>query len=163
MAEQLARPRGSTPPLNVTGFMKVVYQATYATWSPWPWCLQVEASKVAEQLARPRGSIEALQEAACRRAGLVAAFAERLGWSDLHLLLTHFQVRAGPPPPPSLFSLSLSSPSPFYSPLPPVAVVGWSSSYTHSSLFHRGCLSGARQCQHTWGFAATASLSQVCI
>lgn len=31
--------------------------------------------------------------AACRHAGMVSAFCERLGWSDLELLITHFTGR----------------------------------------------------------------------
>jgi hypothetical protein len=40
-----------------------------------------------------RGAVERLQESAAKFAAMVAAFCERLGWSDLEFLITRFHSR----------------------------------------------------------------------
>jgi hypothetical protein len=41
----------------------------------------------------PRGTVQGLQESAGRFSGMVAAFCERLGWSDMEGLVSKFQSR----------------------------------------------------------------------
>lgn len=41
----------------------------------------------------PKGKVQGLQESAGRFASMIAAFCERLGWSDMECLVTKFQKR----------------------------------------------------------------------
>ena len=54
--------------------------------------MQVPHDEVAEKFGVHRARVKALQESAGKFALMVAAFCECLGWSDLDILISKFQV-----------------------------------------------------------------------
>ena len=59
---------------------------------PFP-ILQTPHDDVAKKYGVPRAKVKELQESASKFALMVAAFCECLGWSDLDILISKFQVR----------------------------------------------------------------------
>lgn len=49
--------------------------------------------EICESFKVPRGTVQGLQDSAGRFAGMVGAFCERLGWSDMEGLVSKFQKR----------------------------------------------------------------------
>ena len=49
--------------------------------------------EICESFKVPRGTVQGLQDSAGRFAGMVGAFCERLGWSDMEGLFSKFQKR----------------------------------------------------------------------
>lgn len=49
--------------------------------------------QVSSKFGVKKGDVEALQERAAKFAAMVSSFCERLGWSDLEMLLSKFQAR----------------------------------------------------------------------
>ena len=54
---------------------------------------EMSLEEVHEKYGVVRGTVQGLQGRACRYAGMVAVFCERLGWNDLELLVSKFQAR----------------------------------------------------------------------
>ncbi|CAK9217649.1 unnamed protein product [Sphagnum jensenii] len=54
---------------------------------------EVSLMEVCAMFKVPRGTVQGLQESAGRFSGMVAAFCERLGWSDMEGLVSKFQSR----------------------------------------------------------------------
>ncbi|XP_073390265.1 helicase and polymerase-containing protein TEBICHI isoform X3 [Physcomitrium patens] len=54
---------------------------------------EVPLMEICESFKVPRGTVQALQDSAGRFAGMVGAFCERLGWSDMEGLFSKFQKR----------------------------------------------------------------------
>lgn len=54
---------------------------------------EVSLLEVCEMFKVPKGKVQGLQESAGRFASMIAAFCERLGWSDMECLVTKFQKR----------------------------------------------------------------------
>lgn len=49
--------------------------------------------EICESFKVPRGTVQGLQDSAGRFAGMIGAFCERLGWSDMEGLVSKFQKR----------------------------------------------------------------------
>jgi hypothetical protein len=55
---------------------------------------QVDAKTVYERYGVMRYVTQQLQDQAGKHAGMMAAFCERMGWSDLEILIAKFQVQS---------------------------------------------------------------------
>ena len=63
--------------------------------------VQMPHEEVAKRYGVKRASVKMLQDSAGKFALMVAAFCECLGWNNLDLLISQFQVSASTPPPPT--------------------------------------------------------------
>lgn len=54
---------------------------------------EMSLEEVHEKYGVVRGTVQGMQDRACRYAGMIAVFCERLGWHDLELLVSKFQGR----------------------------------------------------------------------
>ncbi len=58
-------------------------------------CLQASMEAIKERYGAERKEVEGLKERAATMAGAMAAFCERMGYKDLEVLISRFQVSAG--------------------------------------------------------------------